>query len=153
MIRQEIASANASSRYQLTPTTTHTHSGTDSPFAFQPVIAYAGIIVTCSSPSTLPTGWEFARLGTGSCQIANHLNEIDQLVWIASPIGAGGATLPVPIITVGTNTVTFPKANGVVEFDWFDANGAAAPVDATFYFVGIQVNNKKVAPQQYTVFN
>lgn len=130
----------------------HIHNGIDAPYAFTPTAIYGGIIVTSEFPATMPTGWQIIKTGTGSCQVQHNLGNFDQLMWVASPIGAGGATLPVPIIVPGTFTSFFPNANGVVEFSWFDANNAAAAIDTTFYFIGIQVNNKNTSPTRYTVF-
>lgn len=146
IIRQEIATASASSRFQLAPNTRHIHNGADSPYAYNPNQVYAGIIVTSDQPSTLPTGWSLEYLGTGETNITHNLGDFDQVMWFATPIGAGGATIPVPIVVGGLNVTTF---------SWFDVSavGGGAPVDTTFYFVAVQVNNKNTSPVQYTVFS
>lgn len=121
----------------------HTHNGIDSPFAFDPVAIYGGIIITSDTPATLPKGWTLEHIATGVTHVTHNLNDIDQIFWMAAPFGAGGATLPVPIIIPGPN---------LVEFNWFDANNAAADIDTTFFFIGVQVNNQDTTPAQYTVF-
>lgn len=144
LVRQEIAKQNAASRYQLTPTSTHIHNGIDTPFVYNAIISYVGIIITSNLAATLPVGWTIANLGTGITEVTHNLGELDQMVWLATPIGAGGSTIPVPIVVPGPN---------VVDFSWFDvsAAGAGAPVDTTFMFVGIQVNNKTFGPTKYSV--
>lgn len=142
IVQDEIRAQGNRDTFSGFQTTRHIHNGVDAPYVYDSNALFAGVIITSEFPALLPKGWTITKVATGTCDVTHNLGEVNQIVWVASAIGAGGATLPVPIIVGDKNRI---------EFAWFDANAAAAPIDTTFFFIGLQVNNKDYTPNQYSV--
>lgn len=76
IVRQEIATQQNGSRFGITPTSNHSHTGIDSPYVFQPVLTYVGRINADATVALLPTSWTVVNSGTGIYTITHNLNTI-----------------------------------------------------------------------------
>ncbi len=69
---QEVQNYNAGARFQLNPIQRHIHNNLDSPYAFQPIVNYIGLIEDDGTADLLPKGWT-AELVTNYYVITHNL--------------------------------------------------------------------------------
>lgn len=148
-IRREVQAQNSASRFQLNPVQQHTHSGgADGPPVFQPTVTYAGwvpydITATQLLGLILPAGWTLRYDGTGQYTVIHNLGTL--LYTVTAACTQSTNVVAVPVVSFFANEVSIY---------WFDATSGAVlgdPVDTSFGFQLVQVNNKKTTPQGYDV--
>ena len=142
-IQAGIQKASAANRFQLTSSQRHTHNDIDSPYVFQPILTYIGLILINGTiaapaagayPGTLPTGWTVNHAGTGDYILTHNLNTTFYAC-VASPLGT-------------TTAVSLAVSTTQVEFAWFDT-ATQALTDTPFMFILTTINNKKTKLPTY----
>jgi hypothetical protein len=138
--RQEIQNAASKSQFAVRDVALHTHNGVDAPFAFQPQMVYAGLIIEDGTPALLPASWTVEHVSTGTYHIIHNLGvALGQYVATVSPILSTSAPVP--------SVLPFPD---LLEVTWYDTITAGFR-DTTFQFIMLNTTNRAVAPQKYYV--
>lgn len=141
--QQEISKAQASSRFQLSPTNRHIHNNVDAPFVFLPYTMYGGWVpydgnINGILETILPKGWTVVHDTTGLYEIHHNLNN-STYSFVAVP-------------TQSTNQVCSPVVesfNNVCYIGWFDTSNA--PVDTSFNFILMEfADNNGTFPTYHT---
>lgn len=147
LVQQEIRNYTSGARFGLTTIPRHIHNNTDSPYAFQPILTYAGIINDDGTPILIPAGWTVVHNGTGSYSIFHHLNP--SIYADPSPTFASVSVTPIT-----RSSTAIPNAK-------CDASGigvgmrdlAGAGLDNGFYFIFVVANNSSPKVPLYTGLN
>ncbi len=146
LIRQEIQAGDSSSRFQLHPIQRHIHNNVDSPFVFQPIATYIGIVVwngVSLLGATLPKGWSVSRQNVGKYTVTHNLGA--SVIYVVNAAANQSTNeLATPVFTY------LPDSFSVV---W--GGGAAGDVsfsftDTSFSFVLTVINNRSTQLPSYT---
>lgn len=142
--RQEIQTASAAARFQLSPNNRHVHNNVDAPYVFLPYAVYAGFVpydLTASGlESILPNGWTVRYDATGYYTIVHNLGT-SLYALVADATQSTNAVVS-PVVSPFDNEVTVA---------WFDNTDTAT--DTSFNFVLVQVNNKSDTFPTYNAKN
>ena len=139
IVQQELQANRSGARFGLTPIQRHIHNNTDSPFAFQPILTYTGVIIYDGTVGSLPKGWTCVRNAVGAYSITHNLGSDSNYVVMTQELQS--------LNTVLTSVVS-PFA---LQFDvtWWDISTAAAG-DTSFMFTVTVANNRSTQIPVYS---
>lgn len=138
-IQQGIQQAASANRFTLGGIQRHTHNNVDSPYTFEPILTYVGIINYDGTYSLLPKGWTVVKdpANLGTYYITHNLGTV--LYSCVASCFQSTNIFGVPVIEGFANEV---------DFTWGDvATGAKA--DTSFYFILTVINNKSTTLPSY----
>lgn len=123
-------------RFNVSSTQRHIHNNIDSPYVFQPILTYIGLINEDGSAAVLPNGWSSVRAG-GIYTITHNIESKTGL--INASFGA-----PYSIVTQcqGDGILSSFVQEGLQVFTVEWKNPAGVVFDTAFSFILTVVNNK-----------
>lgn len=130
-IQGEIAAHATGARFGLNSIPRHTHNNVDSPYTFQPILNYVGIVESNAVVALFPKGWKLTKTATGQYTITHNLG-LSALYTIMVTIHDEGNSASAGVQTPITNRNAF-----VV--DTYNSLGA---VNNGFHFLVTVINNR-----------
>lgn len=138
IVREEIQKSSSSSRFGLAPISRHIHNNIDSPFVFQPILTYSGLVgvgnsvtfvaVTATGAfvggevsATLTVAWPYqtgqftTTFSNGDSRAVNYTNSSASVTWSGGLSGA--ATVDMVADGVKAITVNFLPIGWSVDYD------------------------------------
>lgn len=104
-IQQGIGQTSQLNRFNVGNTQRHIHNDIDSPYAFQPILNYTGLINNDASVGILPKGWTISHTSNSGIYVITH--NLDTLVYAVSVTTVfNGSTFEVPTVIMNANSFT-----------------------------------------------
>lgn len=153
IVREEIRGSDSSGRFGLNSIPRHIHNNIDSPFVFQPIMTFIGLIAADGVPAAIPSGWtvEIATVNliTNTYVITHNLDQQS-----SSGVTTDGS--PSALYSVVTQVEAVANqfyAPQVVEYknlftvNWYNSAGSTEQI--SFNFILTLINNKSVTYPKY----
>jgi hypothetical protein len=140
IVQSEMDGSRAESRFGLNPLQRHIHNNLDSPFVFQPILTYIGVINHVGVPVLLPKGWTMQASGfAGVYTVVHNLGKSAFYAVTANAYNSSGT---------GYDTITvLPQENSVTFLVFDPATHGASVCD--FNFILTVVNNRATQVPTY----
>lgn len=144
LIQEELAKSNQHTKFGLQPIPRHTHNNVDSPYTFQPILTYGGVINTNGTAALLPRGWTVIGGGVdgtgGSTGVYTITHNIGSMAYSV-------VTTPLDELDVGTIPQILIAKNAFIVTMFAPLGGAN---NTNFTFILVNPNNKSAFVPQYT---
>lgn len=133
IVQQEIQKHASDARFTLNSIPRHIHNDIDSPYVFQPILNYAGIVVwngVTVIGATLPRGWSVSYVSTGKYIVTHGLPA--SAIYVVNAIANQSTNMLVAAVVtyfVGSFSIT-----------WGDTTPAF--YDTSFSFLLTVINNR-----------
>lgn len=138
-VKQEIQRQNSVGRFQLTPIQRHIHNNIDSPYTFQPILTYVGLVGYDGTAILLPKGWKITKDAAfaGVYTVTHNLGTL--LYGCVASASQSTNIYAVPVISAFQNEVDFTWGNVATDLS----------ADTSFFFSLTVINNKSQTLPSY----